>query len=59
MTQEDFELLSSISGMVAYICKNKINVVGNSLDEWKDYIRLHRLPEVKTYADLFDNPIDA
>ncbi|HDR7447758.1 TPA: hypothetical protein QCX35_003862, partial [Bacillus toyonensis] len=59
LTQEDFELLSSISGMVAYICKNKINVVGNSLDEWKDYIRLHRLPEVKTYADLFDNPIDA
>lgn len=58
-TLEDFELLASIAGLVANICKNKIDVVGNSLDEWKEYIRLHRLPEVKTYADLFDNPVDA
>lgn len=58
-TLEDFELLASIAGLVAYICKTKRDVIGDDLDEWKDYIRLHRLPEVKTYVDLFDNPIDA
>ncbi|WP_086391040.1 SIR2 family NAD-dependent protein deacylase [Bacillus thuringiensis] len=55
VTLEDFELLASIAGLVAYICQNKAAIIGNSLDQWKDYIRSHSLPEVSRYADLFDN----
>ncbi|HDX9591009.1 TPA: SIR2 family protein [Bacillus pseudomycoides] len=53
-TRDDFELISSFASLIAYICKSKEELVGSSFDEWKDYIRSHRLPEVRTYADMFD-----
>ncbi|PFD40353.1 SIR2 family protein [Bacillus cereus] len=59
LTRDDFELIASLASLVAYICKSKVDVVGHSFDDWKDYIRIHRLPEVRTHADLFDEVIDA
>lgn len=58
LTLEDFELLASIANLVAYIYINKIEFIGNILDEWKDYICFHRLPEVRKHADLFESSID-
>jgi len=57
-TRDDFELIASLANLIAYICKSKVEVVGHSFDNWKDYIRTHRLPEVRTHADLFDEMID-
>ncbi|NUU61256.1 SIR2 family NAD-dependent protein deacylase [Paenibacillus agri] len=52
-TRDDFELISSFSNLVSHMCKNKSDFVGNRLDEWKEYIRNHKLPEVRTHADVF------
>ncbi|MEI3892477.1 MULTISPECIES: SIR2 family protein [Bacillus] len=56
-TRDDFELIASFANLVAYMCKSKVEVVGDSFDDWKDYICTHRLPEVRTHADLFDEII--
>lgn len=53
-TRDEFELIDSFSNMIAYMCKYKPDIVGNRMDEWKDYIRTHRLPEVRMHADTFD-----
>ncbi|MED3971407.1 SIR2 family protein [Priestia megaterium] len=54
-TREDFELLDSFSKMIAYMCKNRFEIVDNRLDEWKEYICSHRLPEVRRHTDIFHN----
>lgn len=51
-TLKDFELLSSISGLVAYLYQNVDNEIKNNLEGWTNYIKNHRLPEVRKYSDL-------
>ncbi|AKP78634.1 hypothetical protein AS52_03673 [Priestia megaterium Q3] len=53
-TQDDFELMDSLASMIAYMWRNKPDVIGNRMNGWKDYIRSHRLPEVRMHADFFD-----
>ncbi|GAB1773216.1 SIR2 family NAD-dependent protein deacylase [Priestia megaterium] len=53
LTQEDFELISSLAKMIACVIKNKSDIVGERLNEWREYISNHRLPEVNTNRDLF------
>lgn len=57
LVADDFELIASFSKIIAYICKNKSEVTGNKLDEWKEYIRNHRLPEVRIQTDILDTLI--
>ncbi|PFK46731.1 SIR2 family protein [Priestia megaterium] len=54
-TRDDFELIASFASMIAYMCKSKPDIIGNRIDGWKDYIRSHRLPEVRMHADIIDN----
>ncbi|MDN9012861.1 hypothetical protein [Brevibacillus laterosporus] len=49
----DFETLSSFVRLIAYMYKNKSDSIRCSLNEWKEYIQTHRLPEVRKYTDLF------
>ncbi|MBG9790510.1 SIR2 family NAD-dependent protein deacylase [Brevibacillus laterosporus] len=49
----DFETLSSFVRLIGYLYKNKCNSVKCGLNEWKEYIQKHRLPEVRKYTDLF------
>lgn len=51
-TLKDFELLSTISGLVAYLYKNAGIKVNREIKDWADYIKDHRLPEVRKYSDL-------
>ncbi|MFF2091225.1 SIR2 family protein [Paenibacillus sp. NPDC058174] len=53
-TRDDFELISSLTSLVSYMCVVKSDFVGSRLDDWKEYIRNHKLPEVRTHADVFD-----
>ncbi|MEB4884459.1 MULTISPECIES: SIR2 family NAD-dependent protein deacylase [Priestia] len=55
LTQEDFELISSLAKMIACVTKNKSTIVGERLNDWRDYISNHRLPEVNTNRDLFQS----
>jgi hypothetical protein len=54
LSQIDFELLGSISLVVTQLI-NKRPQVKNQLIEWKEYIVTHRLPEVRTNADLLES----
>ncbi|MEK5350748.1 MULTISPECIES: SIR2 family NAD-dependent protein deacylase [Bacillus] len=49
---KDFELLSSVSGLVAYLFQNAEMKIKRDLGEWAEYIKWHRLPEVRKYSDL-------
>ncbi|PFF12189.1 SIR2 family protein [Bacillus cereus] len=49
---KDFELLSAISGLVAYLYQNAELKIKRDLRGWADYIKGHRLPEVRKYSDL-------
>ncbi|MGF9957715.1 hypothetical protein [Bacillus mycoides] len=51
-------MLASYASLIVYICKNKSEVVGNRLDEWKDYIHLHRLPEPRLKAGYFNYVVE-
>lgn len=51
-TLKDFEVLSSISGLLAYLNKNAALNINGNLEEWDDFIKNHRLPEVRKYIDI-------
>ncbi|SLK12268.1 SIR2 family NAD-dependent protein deacylase [Bacillus toyonensis] len=51
-TLKDFELLASISGLVAYLYQNAEMKIKKDLGEWAEYIKSHRLPEIRKYSDL-------
>lgn len=51
-TLKDFEMLSTISGLVAYLYQNTGININEELEEWIDYIKEHRLPEVRKYRDI-------
>lgn len=51
-TLKDFEMLSTISGLVAYLYQNTGINIKEKLEEWTDYIKEHRLPEVRKYFDI-------
>lgn len=53
-TLKDFEVISSVAGLVTYLSRNNIINDNNTLKDWKEYIKNHNLPEVRKYSDLIN-----
>ncbi|WP_108672554.1 SIR2 family NAD-dependent protein deacylase [Peribacillus acanthi] len=51
-TLKDFEMISSVSGLVSYLYQNKNFIAKEVLSQWREFIEKHRLPEVRKYSDL-------
>lgn len=51
-TLNDFEMLTSIAGLVTYLHKNAESKIKDELIEWTNYIKNHRLPEVRKYYNI-------
>ncbi|WP_411738525.1 SIR2 family NAD-dependent protein deacylase [Peribacillus sp. S4] len=56
-TIKDFEIISSVSGLVAYAYKNQNLISKECLIEWREYINNHRLPEVRQFRDFFNTRV--
>ncbi|MEC1612684.1 SIR2 family protein [Bacillus mojavensis] len=51
---DDFEILAAFGFSVGYLIKHKNSQFKDDLNEWKNFIINHKLPEVRIYSDLFD-----
>jgi len=45
--------MASLASMIAYMWRNKPDIIKDRIDEWKDYICSHRLPEARMHAEFF------
>ncbi|MGE7920639.1 SIR2 family NAD-dependent protein deacylase [Viridibacillus sp. NPDC093762] len=51
-TLKNFEVLSSVVALAVYLYQNQTLSTKENFDEWDEFIKNHRLPEIRKYRDL-------